>query len=65
MEYVRKRKMKKLKKLVQFNMAGFEVLKNMEYLRKRKRKKLEKLVQFSMAGLEEDTKAQLKMACSI
>jgi len=46
-------------------MAGFEVLKNMEYLRKRKRKKLEKLVQFSMAGLEEDTKAQLKMACSI
>ena len=37
MEYVRKRKRKKLKKLVQFNMAGFEVLKNMEYLRKRKK----------------------------
>ena len=39
----------------------------MEYVRKRKRKrkKLKKLVQFNMAGLEEDTKAQLKMVCSI
>jgi len=37
----------------------------MKRVRKRKREKLKKLVQFNIAGLEEDTKAQLKMACSI